>query len=210
MALGTGTMMLLGGGLALGGNILSGNAQKQAAQAQAQAALAAQQTQMEMFNQGMAATRPYREFGQQALGGLQSFMTPEGQMQMMDQYSQSPMFQQQLEAGSENVLRNQAATGALRTGQTDFALGSLPMQMQQQYMGDQFNRLSSMAGMGLGSAQQVLPSAIQTGANIGNMQMAQGQAQGQANAAMGNMFGQTMGQLGGLGMWAGARQGGLV
>lgn len=210
MAIATGTALLAGSALAAGGAAYSANAAKKGAKAQAKAAGQASDMQYQMFQEGMEATAPYRQAGAAALPGLQQYLSQGGQNQVLSQYRASPLYQQQLEAGNENVLRNASATGALRTGQTDFALGSLPIQMQQQYLDQNFNRLQGIAGLGQGSANMVPGQAQAAGQSMGNYGIAAAQANAQGNQAMANMIGGTMGQLGGLGMYYGARQSGWV
>ena len=208
----------MGIGLALaGGSYLGAKAQQDAAQTQADAAMQAAetsaQTQQDMFQQGLGIAQPYLDTGQQALQGLGQFMTPEGQAGMLNQYTQSPLYQQQIQAGSENVLRNQAATGALRTGQADFALGSLPIQMQQNYMQNQFGRLQGMAGLGANAAGQAFGGYQNLGATVGQTMgqgiQQQGAFQAQANQAMPMATAGLMNDVAGLGLYALSAAGGV-
>lgn len=178
--------------MGIGAALIGASAQKDAAETQAEAAqqqaqaateaaqIAAQQ-QQQQFEQGLALSQPFIDAGQQGLAGLQSLATPEGQAQALQAYSMSPLYQQQLEAGSENVLRGQSATGALRTGQADFALGSLPIQMQQQYLQNQQGRLAGLAGLGAQASGQAFGGFQNLGSNLANTTMQGANAAGQYN-----------------------------
>jgi len=214
---------LVGGGLGLIGNAIAGSSQKKAAETQADAASNAAQAQIEaaqiaadqqqaMFDQGLALSQPYIDAGRQALGGLQSLSTPGGQQQALNQYTGSDLFQGQLASGSENVLRNAAATGALRTGQSDFALGSLPIAMQQQYLNSQRQQLQGLAGMGAQASGQGFSGFQNLGSNLANTTVQGAQQAGayntqagaynaQAGAAMPNAIAGGLSDLGGLGLY---------
>lgn len=200
MAIGTGTALLLGGS-AIGSALIGGSAAQNAANTNVEAANQAAQIQQQQFQQGLQLSQPYIDAGQQALGGLQSLATPQGQMQALNQYTGSDLYQQQLASGSENVLRNQSATGALRTGQADFALGSLPLQMQQQYLNSQQGRLMGLAGMGAQATGQAFGGYQNLGTNLGNTAQQAGAYQAQAGAAMPMAFAGGLSDLGGLGLY---------
>jgi hypothetical protein len=173
--------MQLAGGI-IGGAIM-GQGQKKAAQIGAD-------TQMAMFQQGQEATRPYREAGQVGLEGMQGLMTPEGQAQFMQSYGQTPMFQDMLSQGSENMLKQASATGGMRTGQANVGLQKIAPALMMQGMQDAFMRNQSLAGMGAGAAGQTAQQAQSVGAGVGGLQ-----AQAAANQA--NIYGQMAGEVGG-------------
>lgn len=198
--MGIGAALALGGASIVGG-MIQGSAAKSAANKQARAAQAAGQQQQQMFEQGLALSQPYIDAGQQALGGLQSLATPEGQMRAAQQYAGSDLYQGMLASGSENVLRNQSATGALRTGQADFALGSLPIQLQQQYLNSQRQQLQGLAGMGAQAAGQAFGGYQNLGNTMGQTTQQAGAYQAQAGQAMPNAIAGSIGDIAGLGLY---------
>lgn len=187
-------------GIGLVGNVIAGKGQKAQAEAAADAAQANLGFQQQQFQQGLELAQPYIQAGQQGLQGLQAFTTPEGQQQYLNQYTQSPLYQAQIEAGSENVLRNASATGALRTGQADFALGGLPIAIQQQALAQQEGRLQGLAGMGASATGQAFGGFQNLGQTGGQAIQQAGAYQGMANAAPWNAFAGGLTGLSGLGL----------
>ena len=200
MAIATGTAILGAAALGAGASYLSGKGQQSQAEAAANAAKQNLAFQQQQFQQGLKLAQPYIQAGQEGLQGLQAFTTPEGQQQYLSQYTQSPLYQAQLAAGSENVLRNASATGALRTGQADFALGSLPIAMQQQALANQQNRLQGLAGLGASATGQAFGGFQNLGQTGGQAIQQAGTAQGAANAAPWNAFAGGLTGLSGLGL----------
>ena len=197
------------GGAAMGavGNLLGGGARKRAAQAQADALQRGQDMQMQMFREGQAATQPYRQAGADALGQFQGLMSTQGQGDFYNEYMQSPMFQALQGQAEEANLRAASATGGLRTGQTGAALAAIAPQLAMQGYQQRLGGLQSLIGTGAGAAGQTASIAPQVGSQMANMIGQQGAAQGAADTAMQGAFANTLGQLGGLGMYAG--QGGF-
>lgn len=200
MAIATGTAILGAAAASAAGSYLAGKGQEKAGRAQERAANRSLDFQREQFQQGLELAQPYLQVGEQGLQGLQSLSTPEGRMAFQESYTASPMYQQQLAQGSENVLRNASATGALRTGQTDFALGSLPIAMQQQALAQQESRYQGLAGLGASATGQAF-GGFQTLGQTGGQAINQaGQAQAAQAAAPWNAGAGILTGLGGLGL----------
>lgn len=195
------TALIAGAGAGLLGSYLGGQAQKESAETAAQAAQQSATTQQQMFQQGLETTAPYRQIGEEALGGLRQFMTPQGQQQMLEGYTGSDLYQQQLSEAERARLRSASATGALRTSETGQALGALPSQLQQNYLGQQFGRLSGIAGLGASAAGQAAGGFQTAGQTIGQTQQQAGAYQGQAQAAPGMALAGGLSDLGGLGLF---------
>lgn len=189
---------LIGGGLGLVGNLIKSNAQKRASQQMANSTGQAIDLQRQMFEQGQAATSPYRQAGQQALGQFQGLMTPQGQAQFAQEYTQGPMFGMLQDQAEQATLRNASATGGLRTGQANVALSSIAPQLINQAYGQQLQGLQSLMGQGYGAASQTAGLAPQVGAQLGGLTMQQGSQQAMANTAMQSGLADTLGQFGGL------------
>jgi hypothetical protein len=191
---------LLGGGAVLGGigNLISGGAKKKAAQAQAQGYAQAGQGLQDMYNQGQLATQPYRQGAEQAYGQMQQLQSPEGRAGFLADYSGSAEGQYNAQQAEDAYLRNASATGGMRTGQANVAVGSIQPQLANQAYNQQFQGLQQLAQPGMQMASQTAGLAPQVGQQMGQFSVGQGGAQGQANSAMGNAIGNTMGQFGGL------------
>lgn len=120
-------------------------------------------------------------------------------------------FQALARQGEEAILQNASATGGLRGGNTQGAIARFRPALLDQFIERQFGRLGGIASIGQNAAAGVGNAGLQTGANIGNTLVGQGQAAAAGAGAQGQIFGQLFGQLGGIGAGAlgGARiQGG--
>lgn len=201
---------LLAGGAALGGigNLISGGAAKKNAQAQAQGYAQGAQTLQDMYQEGQQATQPYREGGEQAFAQAQQLQSPEGRAQFLSQYGNSAEGQYNAEQAEQAMLRNASATGGLRTGQANVALGAIQPQLANQAYNQQFQGLQSLYQPGFQASMQTAGLAPQVGQQTGQFQVGGGQAQGSADSAMGNAWGNTLGQFGGLLSYGG--QGGFA
>lgn len=200
---------LLAGGAVLGGigNLISGGANKRAAEAQAAGYAEGSQQLQDQYQQGQQATQVYREGGEQAFAEAQALQTPEGRAQFYAQYGDSPEGQQMAQQAEESILRNASATGGMRTGQTNVALSTVMPQLANQAYQQKFQGLQQLYQPGFQAATQTAGLAPQVGQQMGQYSVGQGGAQGQANSAMGNAWGNTVGQFGGLLTYAG--QGGI-
>ena len=144
-------------------------ASRQAAQTSADAQMAA----LDYLREQEEIPQQFREGALSQLGGL--FGLEGGDPDAMSQIRRNPIYQAtigQLPQQEEAILRNQSATGALRSGGTDLMLAENQRQ----------NRLSAiqntMSGLqGLAGLQSYAPQIAQGMAGIGNT-LAQGQVAG--------------------------------
>lgn len=194
-----------------------------AADAQVAAANRANQTQMDMFNQAIQLSAPWRTAGASALPLIQSFLGipsvvtggptrfPEGTPgQMMpkpsgpglpsgtpgttasptsglESYLNSVGYQFNLSENENALSRMLARSGQLGSGRAQRAAMELSTGLAQQGAGNYLQQLMQLAGLGAGPAMQGGQQAIQTGANVGQNQLAAGNARAggyinQANA----------------------------
>lgn len=166
-------------------------ASRQAASTQAQA----QREALDYLKQREEIPQQFRESAIQSLGGL--YGLPGGNQQAAQQLRSSPIYEAtmgNIGRQEEAILRNQSATGALRTGATDQMLAENQRQMELQALQNTASGVQGLAGL-----QSYAPQIAQQTAGIG-----QTQAQGQVAAAqarqqaqqqgMGNLMG--LGQLG--------------
>lgn len=179
------------------------NAAKGAARAQSAAANAAigQQEQSlqaiyRLLNPYMQAaspdiTQPYIQAGEQGLQGMQGLLGLRGageQQTAIQGIEQGPQFQELLRQGEQGILQNASATGGLRGGNVQAALGQFRPALLNQLIESQYGKLAgltSMGGtaaqnllsMGQGSATGLASAEQQRAANIGNFLTQKGAAQ---------------------------------
>jgi hypothetical protein len=162
-------------------------------EANAAAAAAAQQAQ--------AGLDPYAQAGtnslamQQALAGS---LGPEAQAKAYEALRGGPAYAQMMEAASGGILQNASATGGLRGGNTQAALGQLGPEILQQLIQQQYGQLAGLSQQGAGAAGQQGQFGLQ-GAQLG-MQGAgmTGQLQQDIGAyRAGGILGETQARLAG-------------
>ena len=181
-------------------DITGKSAADKAAEAQAAATDRALQAQREMYQQQREDLAPWRETGVSSLGELAA-------NDFMNDWQQDPGYQFRLAEGLKAINMGAAARGAggggvmkelQRYGQ------GLAAQEYANIYNRNFNRLSTLAGLGSQNNLAGVQASGQYGSNVGNLYTNLGQAQ--AGAAM-MPYQQTMGLLGTLG---GAALGGYL
>lgn len=152
------------------------------------------QAQREQLDYLKGVQEPVLNLRNRALPQLYGFYdptNPQGQQQFIDQAEASPFYQRQREVGEQAILRNQAATGGLRSGGTQQALAG--------FNADLLNRTVNQNLQGLGSFAQTPIETSQISNVLGQMGQTQAQgyqAQAQANqGALGNLLGGVFGGL---------------
>ena len=93
------------------------------------------------------------------------------------------MFQSLVEQGEAGILANASATGGLRGGNIQAALGQFRPQMLQSMIQSQYQNLAGLTSLGQASAAGQAGFGQQTAGNIANLYGQQGQAR--AGAALG-------------------------
>lgn len=187
------------------------NQQKQAAKgaanAQAQAAQAGINEQNAQWAAIQKMLEPYVKAGTGALGGQQDLLGlngPEAQQKAIDALQNSPQFKSMTEQGENAILSRASATGGLRGGNVQAALGQFRPQLLTQLIEQRYGQLGQMAGLGQASAAGQAALGQQQGVNISGLlgQMGQAQAggilgQGAANVGLTNSLAQFGGALAG-------------
>ena len=204
-------------GSTLVGGYLNSKAQKSAANTAADAQTRAAQLgideQRRQFDQVRGLLSPFVTTGQMAMGEqgrILGFYGPEAQQQVVDQIQQMPAFQSQLKLGENRILANASATGGLRGGNTQAAIGYFAPTLLAQQINDQYARLGGLTSLGENAAAGVGNAGMQTGNNvtsllggIGSAQAGAALANGRANGGLVNAatgaFGQYLGQGGQFG-----------
>lgn len=119
---------------------------------------------------------------QQALIGLRG---PEAQRAAIAGIEGGAGYKAQVQAGEEALLQRASATGGLRGGNIQAALGQFRPQMLQQEIESQYERLGGLAGVGGTVAQQLASGGMGVGERLA--------ALGQASAAGTGAAAQTTG-----------------
>jgi hypothetical protein len=201
-------------GATLVSGVMSSNAQKkagqQAANAQEAAALAGVDEQRRQFDAMQALLKPYADVGVGALAGQKDLVGLNGnsaQAAAIDALKASPQFTSMLQQGENSILQNASATGGLRGGNTQAALGQFSPALLAATINDQYSRLGGLASVGQNAAAMTGNAGMQTGNNVTSLLQQQGAAQagaflnnGRQTANMWNAFGNAAGMFGGWGM----------
>lgn len=188
-------------GSAVIGGVMSSKAAGSAADAQVrasdnasatqlQAARESNELQLKMFDQNRADQEPWRQAGITALGQLGTGTKDGGDFNRdftLADFTKDPGYDFRMQQGQRGLDASAAARGgalggaaikaATRYGQ-DYASGEYS-NAYNRFNADRtarFNRLSSLAGVGQTATNQVGAQGAQTAANIGNTQVATGNA----------------------------------
>ena len=189
----------------------------------ARAAERAAGTQARMVEQGIDEQRaqfdklvellsPYREAGipalqqQQALAGT---LGADAQRAAIAQIEQSPITQALMRQGEDALLQNASATGGLRGGNTQAALGMFRPNVLNQMIEQQYGRLGGLAQMGQASATGQATQGMQVGANVANLLGNQGAALAGGQLARGNVARQAFGDAMAIGSAAASAMTGM-
>lgn len=210
---------LLGGpagamaGASLGGGVDSANAQADAAAnaagAQSSAALAGIAQQNKQFEAIQALLAPYTSAGSWAVKGQRELIGLDGgaaQQSAINALQGSPEFAALTQQGENGILANASATGGLRGGNVQAALGQFRPQLLAQLIDQQYSRLGGLTSIGQNAAAGVGNAGLSTGNNISNLLQQQGAAlaggalgQGRAQAGLSSALTNGLGVYAGMG-----------
>jgi hypothetical protein len=185
-----------------------GDAAVKAAEVESAAAIKAAEIQAQLGYAGIAeqtAAReklqellsPYVAAGGPALAAQMDYLGlgkngAAGQAAFINQQKNNPIFQGLLEQGADTILANASATGGLRGGDVQSALGSYSSQLLNQFVTDQYNRLGGFTQMGQNSAAGIgtagMTSASQISQLLGGIGNAQANALNIGGQASANAF----------------------
>lgn len=183
---------LIGGASTIAGGAMQARSARKAGQAQERAAEmgVAEQRAARLATERLMA--PYVQAGtgsleaQQALLGL---LGPEAQQQAYAGIEQGPLFQSLVEQGEAGILAGASATGGLRGGNIQAALGQFRPQMLQSMIQNQYQNLAGLTSLGQASAAGQAGFGQQTAGNIANLYGQQGQALAGSALAQGQILG---------------------
>lgn len=205
----------------IGGALLSSSATKSAANTASSAqkdsnnqAIAQQDKQFQAIQQLLS---PYVQAGNGALSAQQNLIGLNGspaQQAAIDALKGSPAYQSIMQSGTDSILQNASATGGLRGGNTQAALGSLGTNTLAQLIQSQYANLGGLTSIGQNAAAGVGNAGMNNANNVSALLQQSGAATagnalaaGSANAGLYNALGSGVGLyagLGGFGSSAGA------
>jgi len=186
---------LVVGGSQLIGSSMQASAAGEAAGIQAGAAQQGIEEQRRQFDALQTLLKPYTEAGLPALEQQQAFLGlrgPEAERAAIERISGGERFQELTRQGEEALLQRASATGGLRGGNIQAALGQFRPQVLNQLIEEQYGRLGGMTSLGQRSAAGVGAAGMESGTNVANLLAQQGSARaggelGQAKA-YGSLF----------------------
>jgi hypothetical protein len=189
MAVSTGTALLIGGGLAAGGAVLSANAQKDAAKSAAKSQLEGQQTALDtqerIFDKQVEVQKPFREVGEKAIGLLSS--------ELFKPLESTEAFQFRQNEANRALNQALAARGLFNSGDAIRKSVGLNQRLIDSEIGRRDKLLGSALGIGrnaVGLSTQTLgnfgDAASQIAINRGNIGAQRALSQGQINASLFN------------------------
>ena len=192
---------VVGGIATVAGAAMSSRAARKAADSQSRSAEQGIQEQRRQFDAATQLFQPYVQAGVGSLGQQEALLGlsgPEAQAQAISQIESGSQFQSLVQQGEAGILANASATGGLRGGNVQGALGQFRPQMLNALIQQQFQDLSSITSVGQASAAKQAAAGQATGANISNLYGQQGAAQAGAQIAQGNAWGSALGNVSNL------------
>lgn len=199
------------GGAVVGG-LISSDAQRsagnKAADAQSASADAGIAENRRQFDAIQKLLQPFVTGGTGALTAQQDLLGLNGtgaQQTAIDRIKASPQFQSMLQQGENSILQNASATGGLRGGNVQAALGQFSPALLAQTINDRYTQLGGLTNIGQNAAAMTGTAGMQSSSQISQLLQQQGQAQagaylsqGKAQSGIGGLIGNVGGMLGGL------------
>ena len=192
---------VIGGIASIAGGAMQSRAARKAAQAQERSAELGIQEQRRQFDAATRLFQPYVEAGVGSIGQQEALLGlagPEAQAEAIAAIETGPRFQALARQGEEAMLQTASATGGLRGGNIQAALGQFRPQMLQSMIQQQFQDLGSLTNIGQASAARQAAAGQTAGTNISNLYGQQGAAQAGAQLARGQAFGSALGGISNL------------
>jgi hypothetical protein len=187
------TTMLIVGGSQLLGSSMQASAASSAAGIQSGAAEKGIEEQRRQFDALQTLLKPYTEAGLPALEQQQAFLGlkgPEAERAAIERISGGERFQELSRQGEEALLQRASATGGLRGGNIQAALGQFRPQLLNQLIDEQYGRLGGLTTMGQRSAAGVGAAGMESGTNVSNLLSQQGAARAGGELGEARAYGQ--------------------
>ena len=189
-------------GSAVIGGVVSSKAASKAGKAQVQAADLSAQEQRAAREEMRTLLNPYVSAGTPALQAQMAALGlsgPEAQQAYVAEQEQSPIFQALARQQEEALLQNASATGGLRGGNVQGALAQFRPQLLNQFLEQQYGRLSGLSQLGQASAAGVGAAGMQSANQIGQAYTQAGQARAGSIMGQAGAFNQALGTITGFG-----------
>lgn len=167
-------------GSQLVGSSMQASASGDAASAQGAASQAGIEEQRRQFDEMRKLLQPYTEAGLPALEQQQTLLGlkgPEAEQAAIARLTGGETFKALAQQGENALLQQASATGGLRGGNIQAALGQFRPQLLSSLIEQQYGRLGGMTSMGQASAAGVGAAGMETGTNIANLLGQQGAAE---------------------------------
>lgn len=185
----------------------SAGAASDASQTQANSAQAGIDATNQRFEQIQKLLSPYVTAGNGALTAQQDLLGLNGapaQQTAVNNIESMPYFQGLVKQGENGILANASATGGLRGGNVQAALGQFRPQLLASLIQQQFSNLGGISQLGQASAAGVGSAELATGSNVAQLLGQQGAALAGGDIASGRAaMGVPNALLGGLGVFKG-------
>ena len=168
------------GGATLASGFMQGEAASEASAAQGASAQAGIDEQRRQFDTVQKLLKDYTEAGPEALAAQQTLLGlkgPEAERAAIERISGGETYKALAAQGENALLQQASATGGLRGGNIQAALGQFRPQLLSSLIEQQYGRLGGMTSMGQASAAGVGSAGMQTGTNIANLLGQQGAAE---------------------------------
>ena len=205
VAAAVGTAAVVGG---VASSAMQGKAAGKAADAQEAASEASIAEQRRQFDAMQALLKPYADAGTQSLSSQQTLLGLNGtdaQQQAIEQLKKGPAYTSAMQSGSNLITQNAAATGGLRGGNVQDALGRYGGDLLTNLVQNQFTNLGGLTSLGQNAAAQTGNAGMQSANAISNALTQGGAAQAGGYIAKGNaQAGMINSVTGGLGAFLGA------
>jgi len=170
------------------GSSAQASAGKRAGKIQAKAAQAGIEEQRRQFDALIQLMSPYVAAGapaleqQMAMAGLRG---PEAERQAIEAIAASPQLEALARQGEEAILQRASATGGLRGGNVQAALGQFRPQLLQQLIEQRYSQLGGFTDIGRTSALSQGEAGMLTGTNVANLLLGKGAAMAGGKIAAG-------------------------
>lgn len=195
-------------GTTLFGALNKEDAASSASQAQVDSSAATIEETRRQFDAMRALMSPYAAAGTNALNQQVGMLSAAGKLQAMRDIAGSDYFQYLMGQGENAILQNASATGGLRGGNVQAALGKFRPALLESLLDKQYTNLAGITSLGQNAAAGVGNAGMQTAAMIGKQNELMGAARaggiiGSSNAisqGVGNLSGQLLSRFGGSAM----------
>lgn len=193
-------------GSAVVSGVVASKSAKKAANAQTAAAEMGVEEQRYQFDALQKLLKPYAAAGNGALGAQQDLLGLNGigkQRGAISGIENGAQFQALLQQGEDAILQNASATGGLRGGDVQSALGQFRPQLLSALIDQQYSRLGGITSIGQNAAAMTGNAGMQAGNSIAGLMQQSGAAQAGAALAQGNAIGSIAnGATGAFGMYS--------